>query len=139
LSHYTAPRISRAPIWPAKRFRRASFRTPAAFIATCTAASCGPCGNSPASPLETNRRYHYLLAQGQTGLSVAFDLPTPMGYDADHALSEGEVGKCGAAISSSAPLHLARGVVTLRRRKAGRGMDFVRANFCNATKARWHG
>ncbi len=53
-----------------------------------------------ATPEETNRRYHYLLAQGQTGLSVAFDLPTLMGYDADHALAEGEVGKCGAAISS---------------------------------------
>jgi methylmalonyl-CoA mutase N-terminal domain/subunit len=53
-----------------------------------------------ATPEETNRRYHYLLAQGQTGLSVAFDLPTLMGYDADHPLSEGEVGKCGAAISS---------------------------------------
>jgi methylmalonyl-CoA mutase, N-terminal domain len=53
-----------------------------------------------ATPEETNRRYHYLLEQGQTGLSVAFDLPTLMGYDADHALSEGEVGKCGAAISS---------------------------------------
>src|SRR6202453_3618878 len=53
-----------------------------------------------ATPEETNRRYLYLLAQGQTGLSVAFDLPTLMGYDADHALSEGEVGKCGAAISS---------------------------------------
>ena len=38
-----------------------------------------------ATPEETNRRYHYLLAQGQTGLSVAFDLPTLMGYDADHA------------------------------------------------------
>src|SRR6202795_1528576 len=53
-----------------------------------------------ATPEETNRRYLYLLSQGQTGLSVAFDLPTLMGYDADHALSEGEVGKCGAAISS---------------------------------------
>ena len=53
-----------------------------------------------ATPEETNLRYHYLLAQGQTGLSVAFDLPTLMGYDADHALSEGEVGKCGAPISS---------------------------------------
>ena len=53
-----------------------------------------------ATPEETNRRYHYLLEQGQTGLSVAFDLPTLMGYDADHAMSEGEVGKCGAAISS---------------------------------------
>jgi methylmalonyl-CoA mutase N-terminal domain/subunit len=53
-----------------------------------------------ATPEETNRRYHYLLEQGQTGLSVAFDLPTLMGYDADHAMSEGEVGKCGANISS---------------------------------------
>jgi methylmalonyl-CoA mutase N-terminal domain/subunit len=53
-----------------------------------------------ATPEETNRRYHYLLQQGQTGLSVAFDLPTLMGYDADHGLSEGEVGKCGAPISS---------------------------------------
>src|SRR5215471_17871400 len=53
-----------------------------------------------ATPEETNERYHYLLSQGQTGLSVAFDLPTLMGYDADHAMSEGEVGKCGAPISS---------------------------------------
>ncbi len=53
-----------------------------------------------ATPEETNRRYHYLLEQGQTGLSVAFDLPTLMGYDADHPLSEGEVGKCGASVSS---------------------------------------
>ena len=53
-----------------------------------------------ATPEETNRRYRYLLDQGQTGLSVAFDLPTLMGYDADHALSEGEVGKCGVSISS---------------------------------------
>jgi methylmalonyl-CoA mutase N-terminal domain/subunit len=53
-----------------------------------------------ATPEETNRRYHYLLAQGQTGLSIAFDLPTLMGYDADDPMSEGEVGKCGAAVSS---------------------------------------
>src|SRR5260221_1611792 len=53
-----------------------------------------------ATPEETNRRYHYLLGQGQTGLSVAFDLPTLMGYDADHPLGQGEVGKCGAPISS---------------------------------------
>src|SRR5436189_2407863 len=53
-----------------------------------------------ATPEETNRRYHYLLAQGQTGLSVAFDLPTLMGYDADDPMSEGEVGKCGAGVSS---------------------------------------
>ncbi len=53
-----------------------------------------------ATPEETNLRYHYLLEQGQTGLSVAFDLPTLMGYDADHPLSEGEVGKCGASVCS---------------------------------------
>src|ERR1700693_2040217 len=53
-----------------------------------------------ATPEETNRRYQYLLEQGQTGLSVAFDLPTLMGYDADHPLSEGEVGKCGVVLSS---------------------------------------
>jgi methylmalonyl-CoA mutase N-terminal domain/subunit len=49
---------------------------------------------------DTNQRFRYLLAQGQTGLSTAFDLPTLMGYDSDHPLSEGEVGKCGVAISS---------------------------------------
>ena len=49
---------------------------------------------------ETNARYKYLLAHGQTGLSVAFDFPTLMGYDSDHPRSEGEVGKCGVAISS---------------------------------------
>src|SRR5581483_10753831 len=53
-----------------------------------------------ATPEETNRRYLYLLSQGQTGLSVAFDLPTLMGYDADHPTSEGEVGKCGVSICS---------------------------------------
>jgi len=53
-----------------------------------------------ATPEETNRRYHYLLEQGQTGLSVAFDLPTLMGYDAGHAMASGEVGKCGASVSS---------------------------------------
>jgi methylmalonyl-CoA mutase N-terminal domain/subunit len=52
------------------------------------------------SATETNRRYRYLLAQGQTGLSVAFDLPTQMGYDADHAMARSEVGKVGVAISS---------------------------------------
>jgi methylmalonyl-CoA mutase N-terminal domain/subunit len=49
---------------------------------------------------ESNQRYHYLLAQGGSGLSVAFDLPTQMGYDADHPLAEGEVGKVGVSISS---------------------------------------
>ncbi len=49
---------------------------------------------------ESNKRYHYLLSQGTTGLSVAFDLPTQIGYDSDHELSEGEVGKVGVAIDS---------------------------------------
>ncbi|MCH7978311.1 MAG: methylmalonyl-CoA mutase family protein, partial [Acidobacteria bacterium] len=53
-----------------------------------------------ASPEETNQRYRYLLSQGQAGLSVAFDLPTLMGYDADDPLAEGEVGKCGVSVSS---------------------------------------
>lgn len=50
--------------------------------------------------VESNKRYKYLLEQGQTGLSVAFDLPTQIGYDSDHPLSEGEVGKVGVAIDS---------------------------------------
>ena len=52
------------------------------------------------SATESNRRYHYLIKQGQTGLSVAFDLPTQIGYDADHDLALGEVGKVGVSISS---------------------------------------
>jgi methylmalonyl-CoA mutase N-terminal domain/subunit len=54
------------------------------------------------SPEETNRRFKYLMAQGQTGLSTAYDLPALMGLDADSPLSEGEVGKCGVAVSSFA-------------------------------------
>jgi len=53
---------------------------------------------------DTNARYKFLLDRGQTGLSVAFDFPTLMGYDADHPRSEGEVGKCGVAISSLADM-----------------------------------
>src|SRR5678810_946469 len=49
---------------------------------------------------ESNKRYHYLLQKGTMGLSVAFDLPTQIGYDSDHELSEGEVGKAGVAIDS---------------------------------------
>jgi methylmalonyl-CoA mutase, N-terminal domain len=58
------------------------------------------------SAFDTNQRFKYLLAQGQTGLSVAFDLPTLMGYDSDHPFSEGEVGKCGVAISSLADMEV---------------------------------
>jgi len=52
------------------------------------------------TPVETNKRYKFLLREGETGLSVAFDLPTLYGYDSDHVLSAGEVGKCGVAIST---------------------------------------
>ena len=58
------------------------------------------------TPEETNTRFKYLLAQGQTGLSVAYDLPTLMGYDADSPLAEGEVGKCGVAVSSLADMEV---------------------------------
>jgi methylmalonyl-CoA mutase N-terminal domain/subunit len=54
------------------------------------------------SARESNQRYHYLIQRGQTGLSVAFDLPTQIGYDADHPLALGEVGKVGVSISSLA-------------------------------------
>jgi methylmalonyl-CoA mutase N-terminal domain/subunit len=56
------------------------------------------------SARETNQRYKFLLGRGTTGLSVAFDFPTLMGYDSDHPRSEGEVGKCGVAISSLADM-----------------------------------
>ena len=56
------------------------------------------------TPEETNQRFKYLLKEGQTGVSVAYDLPTLMGYDADSPISEGEVGKCGVAVSSLADM-----------------------------------
>ncbi len=55
---------------------------------------------------ESNKRYHYLLSQGTTGLSVAFDLPTQIGYDSDHVMAEGEVGKVGVAIDSLKDMEL---------------------------------
>lgn len=55
---------------------------------------------------ESNARYKYLLEQGQTGLSIAFDLPTQIGYDSDHPMSEGEVGKVGVAIDSLADMEI---------------------------------
>ena len=59
-----------------------------------------------ASPEESNQRYRYLLEQGQTGLSVAFDLPTQTGYDSDHPLALGEVGRAGVPISSLADMEI---------------------------------
>ena len=58
------------------------------------------------TPEETNSRFKYLLKEGQTGLSVAYDLPALMGYDADSPLAEGEVGKCGVAVSSLADMEV---------------------------------
>jgi methylmalonyl-CoA mutase N-terminal domain/subunit len=63
---------------------------------------------------ESNERYHYLLSQGTTGLSVAFDLPTQIGYDSDHAISEGEVGKVGVAIDSLADMETLFKGITLQ-------------------------
>jgi methylmalonyl-CoA mutase, N-terminal domain len=57
-----------------------------------------------ATALESNLRYKYLLEQGQTGLSVAFDMPTIMGYDSDHPRARGEVGRVGVAIDSLADM-----------------------------------
>jgi len=64
---------------------------------------------------ESNNRYKFLLDQGQTGLSVAFDLPTQIGYDSDHSLSQGEVGKVGVAIDSLKDMEiLFKGIPTRR-------------------------
>ena len=68
-----------------------------------------------ASPEETNQRYKELLAHGAGGLSVAFDLPTLMGYDSDHAFSEGEVGKCGVAIDSLEDMEILFNGIDLER------------------------
>jgi methylmalonyl-CoA mutase, N-terminal domain len=59
-----------------------------------------------ASPRESNQRYRYLLSQGQSGLSVAFDLPTQLGYDSDHPLALGEVGKVGVSIDTLADMEI---------------------------------
>src|SRR5205823_1556992 len=68
-----------------------------------------------ASPEETNLRYKYLLEHGGGGLSVAFDLPTLMGYDSDHPASEGEVGKCGVAIDSLEDMEILFGGIDLEK------------------------
>src|ERR1035437_5011042 len=68
-----------------------------------------------ASPEETNQRYKYLLEHGGGGLSVAFDLPTLMGYDSDHPFSEGEVGKCGVAIDSLEDMEILFGGIDLEK------------------------
>ncbi len=64
---------------------------------------------------ESNKRYRFLIAQGTTGLSVAFDLPTQMGYDSDHPMAEGEIGKVGVAIDSLADMELLFGGIQLEK------------------------
>lgn len=64
---------------------------------------------------ESNKRYHYLLAQGTMGLSVAFDLPTQIGYDSDHEMADGEVGKVGVAIDSLKDMELLFAGIELKR------------------------
>jgi len=79
----------------------ATFLSRAAFTQTCIGAGYGPCGSTPATQTaeESNARYKYLLAQGTTGLSVAFDLPTQIGLDSDDPTAAGEVGKVGVAMT----------------------------------------
>ena len=109
-----APLRSRRAIWGA----RASSRSRAASTPACT-------GGRPwtmrqyagfGTAAESNRRYKFLLASGQTGLSVAFDLPTQMGRDADHPLARGEVGRTGVSISSIEDMHAAARRAAARRR-----------------------
>ena len=82
-----------------------------------------------ATAQESNQRYKYLLQQGQTGLSVAFDLPTQLGYDADHPLAEGEVGKVGVSISSLEDMEALFGVsyptIKGRLNRIAQKLDFV--------------
>ena len=72
------------------------------FTPRCIARNCGLCGSTSGfgTAADTNKRFKYLLKRGQTGLSVAFDLPTRLGFDSDNKRAEGEVGKVGVAIST---------------------------------------
>ena len=81
-------------------------RTRAARTRRCTGGVHGRSGSTRATAPaeETNARFRYLLERGQTGLSVAFDLPTQLGYDSDDPLAEGEVGRTGVAIDSLADM-----------------------------------
>ena len=99
-----ARHAARASTSSATSAGRASTRSRAASTRPATAASSGRCGSSPASARRSRptQRFHYLLDHGQTGLSTAFHLPTLYGYDSDHEMARGEVGKCGVAIDSLA-------------------------------------
>ncbi len=106
--HLVTPDQTRTSIHYATSASPASFPTPAASTPPATAASCGRCASSPASapPPTPTQRFKYLLAHGQTGLSVAFHLPTLYGYDSDHEMSKGEVGKCGVTVDTLADMEM---------------------------------
>ena len=86
----------------------ASRRSPAASTRPATAAGSGRCGCSPGfgAAEDTNARFRSLLAAGQTGLSIAYDMPTLYGYDTDDPEAEGEFGTCGVAVSSLADMEV---------------------------------
>ncbi len=88
------------------RRARRIYPSPAGSTATCTAAASWSMRQYAGfgSARETNRRFRFLLSQGTSGLSMAFDLPTQMGYDSDHPMAAGEVGRVGVAISSLADM-----------------------------------
>lgn len=88
------------------RFSR-NIRIRAVSSRTCIAGVSGRCASMRFATAEaSNERYRYLLNQGTTGLSVAFDLPTQIGYDSDHSMAQGEVGKVGVAIDSLADMEI---------------------------------
>ena len=116
----TARTRSPAGTRPSGWASRAPTRSPAASTRRCTPAARGRCGSTPGfgTAAESNERYHQLVAAGTGGLSVAFDLPTQMGYDSDAPVAHGEVGKVGVAIDSIEDMRAA-----LRRHPARRGVD----------------
>ncbi|PKO20568.1 MAG: methylmalonyl-CoA mutase [Chloroflexi bacterium HGW-Chloroflexi-1] len=87
---------------------------------------------------ESNQRYKYLLAQGQTGLSVAFDLPTQIGYDADDPLASGEVGKVGVAISSLADMETLLDGIPLGEVSISMTINAPAFRYCAAEAPRWN-
>ena len=103
-SRPTSTASNTSPTWAF----RGSIRSRAACSPQCIAGGCGRCASTRALAPPRNRtsRYRYLFEQGQTGLSVAFDLPTQMGRDSDHPLAAGEVGRVGVSIGSLADMEM---------------------------------
>src|SRR5262249_39927560 len=87
------------------------------------------------SAFDTNQRFKYLLEHGQMGLSTAFDLPTLMGYDSDHPVSEGEVGKCGVAISSREDMEVLFDGIPLDRVTTSMTINAAESRICALFRA----